>query len=414
MVTIILISPPEKHVLMEAGDRPNLGILYLAGAIKTRYHNPIIIDLNHDSYNTLDKYIKLERPSYIGITTSTPYYNWIINFASHLKHRYPKIKLIAGGPHATVLPETLLPYFDFVVKGEGEKAIVDIIKKIVPEGIVKYPYEKNLDNLAFPSREILLMNRYGINQNGVRTATLLSSRSCPYNCFFCTKNILGPTTRYHSPERTIKELKQLIRMGFHSFYFLDDCFTVNRKRVIKLCKLIIKNKLKITYRIITRTDIVDRKLLTLMKESGLNYISFGIEHMNNEVLKKSEKNNTVENNIKAVELAKDLGLKIRASMIMNLPGATKETMYECLEFAKKYKIDYADFYLLQAYPGTRLWDNPEKFGCKINDRSFDYYQTSGRTNISIDSMKDDDVLETYRKINEEWRKFKRSEVPWEC
>ena len=414
MSKLLLISPPEQQILMEAGDRPNMGILYVANSARRANHDVMISDLNHDDYSTLHEKIKVLKPTHIGMTTTTPYYNWIKNFSTFLKSKYSNIKLIAGGPHATVDPKSLEDNFDFIVQGEGEKSIIDILSGKAKDKIVRNDYENDLDEFSSPARDLLpLDNRYGINQEGQRTTTLLSSRSCNYNCFFCTKDILGPRTRFQSPERTVEEVKELKeKYGFKSLYFLDDCFSIDRDRTMKLANRLIDANLGVTYRAVTRTDKVDKELLTQLKQSGLRTITFGIEHMNDEVLKRAQKHNTAENNREAVRLAKQLGLYVRTSMVMNLPGATKETMNECLSFAMKENVDYADFYSLIAYPGTQLWNNPEKYGMKIRNKDYSFYQTCGETNVEMENMSHEDFQETVADIRQKWRGFKKTKTPW--
>ena len=188
--SLLLISPPEQQVLMEAGDRPNIGIGYVASAAQQAGHKVKISDLNHEDYATLHAKIADFKPTFIGMTTTTPYFNWTRNFAQFLRNKYPTTTLIAGGPHATVDPESLEDRFDFIVEGEGEKAIVDILEGDVNGKIIRRPFVKDLYDLPRPARDLFpLDSRYGINQEGQRTATILGSRSCNYACFFCTKDI---------------------------------------------------------------------------------------------------------------------------------------------------------------------------------------------------------------------------------
>lgn len=409
MVNVCLISPPEKHMLMEAGDRPNLGILYLAASLKEAGHIPFISDLNHDSYRQLNE--KIEKSDFIAMTTITPYFNWIKNFSTHLKFNYPDKPLIAGGPHATVDSESIKNNFDYIVKGEGEKAIVDIVEGKVKEKIVQYPYEMNLDSLPIPHRIMPEEYKYGLNQEGYNTMVLLSSRSCPYNCFFCTHKILGEFPRFHSEERVIQEINELRKKGYNSFYFVDDCFTVNKKRALNIAQRIIDNDFNITYRATSRTDTIDEKLLRKMCESGLRSISFGLEHFDNKVLKRIQKQNTVENHIKAIKLAKDVGVKIRGSFIINLPRASKKTAYKTLDLAMKYNLEFADFYALIAYPGTDIWNYPERYHAKIN-KNYGFFQTGLDTNVWFKNF-GWDVNKLIQDIRQRWADFKGLKCPWE-
>ena len=422
MMNIILITPPEQAMLVEAGDRPPMGALYLAAALRKAGHRPTICDLNHDSYYTLKKTIAFIEPEFIAITTTTPFLNWCKNFAEHLRHNYPNIKLIAGGPHASADPESLYDQFDYIVIGEGERAIVDIVEDkinqmhtrndIVADTLeIKYPLEKNIDNLPMPAWDLVPVERYGIIQEGIRTGVILSSRSCPYRCFFCGKTIMGQGYRMHSVDRIIKEMRILHdNYGFKSFYFIDDCFTINKKRVLTFCKRMQEEQLG-SFRLTSRTDTIDEEMMKALRKAGMRSISYGLEHMDNTVLKNIQKDNTVENNIKAVKVAKKYNVGVRGSFIINLPGATIETMYGCLDFAKKENLDFADFYSLVAYPGTPLWENPEKFGVEIISKDYVIHQTSGKSNVRIENF--DSVVAIVKDINNKWRDFKGTKTPWE-
>jgi len=412
--SIVLISPPEQSILMEAGDRPSLGILYIASALRKARHDVVISDLNHDSYYTLNQKIKKADPDFIGMTIMSAYFDWFSEFAKHLKYRFPNVKLIAGGPHATILPETITDLFDFIVQGEGEHAVVDIVEGRIKDKIVRHKYEENLDNLAKPARDLLPMERYGMSLSGKRGTTLISTRSCPYNCFFCTKDILGPRQRKHSVDYTLDEIDELInKFKFQALYFQDDCFTFDRKRTMELAQGILDRGLKFEYKVITRSDKVDREMLELMKKSGLNCLSFGFEHMNDRVLKAINKGNTVEDNINATRMCKELGLMVKGNFILNLPSATKKTMYECLDFAMKENLDFAMFYSLIAYPKTRLWDNPEKYGLRITDYNYRVHQCSNKTNVEMINMPNATFKNIANDIKNKWKKFKGTGVPWE-
>jgi len=412
-MNIVLITPPEQAMLVEAGDRPPMGALYLAGALRRAGHRPTICDLNHDSYYTLKQKLNFIQPEFIAITTTTPYLAWCKNYASHLRHNYPNAKLIAGGPHASADPDSLIEQFDYIVKGEGERAIIDIVEGKLKHGIIMYPLIKDIDTLPMPAWDLVPVERYGIIQEGIRTGVILSSRSCPFRCFFCGKTIMGEGYRMHSVDRIMKEMKILHdNYGFRSFYFIDDCFTINKTRVLEFAKRMQEEKLG-SFRLTSRTDTIDEEMMIALKDAGIRSISFGLEHMDNNVLKNIQKNNTRENNIKAVRLAKQYDIGIRGSFVLNLPGATKETMYDCLHFAIEENLDFADFYTLVAYPGTPVWKNPDKFGVKLISKDYNIYQTSGKTNVKIKGFSNIEIERIAKDINTKWRKFKGTNTPWE-
>lgn len=408
---MVLITPPEQHLLMEAGDRPDLGTLYVASSLKRKGHLPVIVDLNHMSYNELKK--NLIGADFIGITTKTPYFSWFTQYAAHLKHNFPEIQLIAGGPHASADPGSIKQYFDYVVVGEGENAIIDIVEGRVAKGRVQFPYEENLDNLAPPNWDLIKAGSYGIRQEGRRTWPLLTSRSCPFNCCFCTKDVLGPVQRRHSIERVIQEVKEIInKVGVNSFYIYDDYFVLDRERALEFSKKIIDNKLRITFRAITRTDTLSENVLIELKKAGLRSLDFGFEHADDEVLKKIDKQNNVANHQRAIDMCKKHGVRIRGSFIVNLPGATRETAFKTLEFVKANNFDWADFYPLVAYPNTPLWKNSAKFGVSIEKR-FDLFQSGFETNVESEKFPKSEVPRVVKEIREEWCSYKKSRVPFE-
>jgi len=408
---IVLITPPEKHLLMEAGDRPDLGTIYVASSLKRAGHKPVVVDLNHRDYRQLFGYI--DGADFIGMTTKTPYFSWLTQYADHLRHNFPDVPLIAGGPHATVAPESIERHFDFVVIGEGEPAIVEIVEGRVPKGRVQFPYEEDLDMFAPPDWGLIDTDEYGIKQEGYRTWPLLTSRSCPKKCAFCTKDILGPKQRTHSIDRVMQEIAAVYHgLGIGSFYIYDDYFISDERRIMEFAKRVLESDLHITFRAITRTDTLTEDALQALKRAGLRSLDFGFEHADDGVLELVDKDNTVANNQRAVNLCKKNGVRIRGSFIVNLPGATPETAYRTLDFVTSNRLDWADFYPLIAYPGTPIWKYPEKFGVRV-DRRYDLFQSGLETNVDSDSFPKSEVPGIVRDVRERWFAYKASRVPYE-
>jgi len=407
MSNVVLISPPEKQSLMEAGDRPAMSMLYLAGALRKEGHRPIISDLNHDSYQDLNN--KMKVADVAGMGTFTPYYQWTTNFAQHLKQNFPKVKLVAGGPHATTSSESLIPYFDHIVKGEGEKAIVAIANGL-EDKVIDMGYEQNMDDLPSPFGE-LEIGKYGMNQEGYKTITMTTSRSCNYNCIFCTKDILGKKQRFHSPERVIDEIKQIKKMGFNSVYFIDDNFTSDVDRAITIANEI--KKQDISYRVMSRSDKMTPELAYALKDSGARSVSFGLEHLDDDVLKATRKGITAEKHLEGVRNAHAVGLKTRGSFIVNLPKATRETVMKSLELAKQEDITFADWYSLTAYPGSPLWKNPEKYDCDVN-KSFGHSQLGLESNVDNGTISREELPKLVTEVREKWAEHKGLKCAWEA
>jgi radical SAM superfamily enzyme YgiQ (UPF0313 family) len=180
---------------------------------------------------------------------------------------------------------------------------------------------ENLDDIPLPARDLVDMKDYNLMQNNKRTATLITSRGCEGNCVYCSRKAMGNKFRPHSAERILLEILYLKGFGYESFYFLDDNFAFDRKRVIDIADMIVENKLNISFRITSRADCLDYEVLYRLKKAGLEVVSLGIEHADNEILKKAGKQMTIEDNERIVKYCKDLNIKVKGFFIINLPGA---------------------------------------------------------------------------------------------
>jgi len=407
---VMLISSPEKEILSEAGDRFNQGLLYIASSLRKGGHQVEVSDLNHDSYKTLNKRIESMAPDYVGMSVMSPSSYWAKDHSNYLKQKFPGIQTIAGGPHATGVPEHLVDDFDYVVRGEGEEAILDIVEGRSKKGIISAPYIKNLETLANPAVDLLQLDDYGIERDdiGKRGVLLDTSRGCIGNCFFCTKDLRGHGMRHYSLENLLDKMEGLQDAGFDGMYFTDDCFTANRQKAIDLMDGMHDRSINLNFEIMTRTDCVDPKLLEKMKDNGLKYVSYGIEHADESVFHKCSVGSTK----KAVKLTRDLGIKTAGTFILNLPKATEKSMYNCLDFAME-NLDRAKFFGLQAYPGTPLWKNPEKFGCTITHTDYrGCLHGGGETNIELKDMPKEKTERIIKDIREKWSKHLNKKVAW--
>ena len=203
------------------------------------------------------------------------------------------------------------------------------------------------------------MSRYypPVYIRGKRVANIVTSRGCPYECTFCeAKLTFGRTHRFHSEERVLTDLDYLhAEYGFDSFQFYDDIFTTSRKRVVRLCNLLIDSGRRYQWMCYTRTDLVDPELLTLMKEAGCYQISFGPESGDQALLDGIKKKLTVEQNYEGIRQTREAGILSVGTFMLGLPGERPEQTRKTIEFAVTSKLDYAIFGVTEPYPGTEMW-----------------------------------------------------------
>jgi len=381
-MNILLISPDDRKYLENAGDRPPLGVCYIARVLKDAGHKVVIADLNHDKIRKVISIAHTYNPDFIGISFTTPQYKQALDILKRLREVCTS-KIIAGGVHPSLAPESCMD-FDFIVKGEGERVIKDLVEGKITDKIIDFQQPADLNIL--PARELLDMSKYNLSIDGRRTATLISSRGCPGNCIYCSR-LFGKQFRFVSSDLVFKEMLLLWnKYDYDSFYFLDDSFTADEKRLYELAILIKGNGFdkKWQIRITTRASMVNETVATLLESMGVKLVSLGIEHADNNVLKRNCKQMTIEDNEEAIRLLRRHGIKIKGFFILNLPYATKHTLRKTIKWSFKY-CDYADYYSVVAFPGCSLWNFPEKFNVKLLNKDFETWEAGKHIKPNIEN-----------------------------
>jgi radical SAM superfamily enzyme YgiQ (UPF0313 family) len=210
-------------------------------------------------------------------------------------------------------------------------------------------------------------------------APIMTTRGCPYECKFCASPKLWQRTiRFRRPEEVVREIKYLVdNFGVKEIHLEDDNFTLKREHAEKICQLILKEKIKVAWATPNgiRADKVDLKLLKLMKKAGCYFVAFGIESGNQEILNNVAKHSNLDIIRKAVSLAHQAGLITQGFFIFGLPGETKQTIRNTIDFAKSLPLDKAQFLMLDIIPGSALWDEL-KFVKKVNWRLDSFHEVS--------------------------------------
>ncbi|MDO8646846.1 MAG: radical SAM protein [Candidatus Diapherotrites archaeon] len=373
----------KKSVGEIGGHLPPLGLCYLAAMLEKQGIECKILDMPAQQLEVKDvlEEIKKFRPDFVGISALTPTISRTAELSKKIREKFPKVYLVIGGPHASLLPEQTLKLTnaDFVITGEGEKAIVKIakeLKKLKRHSIIKGELIENLDELPMPARHLLDLSKYSALPNNYkknpRVLNVLASRGCPFNCTFCCKTEGTRRYRVRSAENVIAELKELKeKYGIQEIAFWDDIFTIKREWVKKLCEKMIEEKIDFPWSCETRVQLVDKELLELMKKAGCWNIFYGIEAGDQTLLDNINKGIKLEDVRKAVKLTKEAGIEIRGSFMIGLPGETPELAEKTINFAIELDPDYAQFSITTPFPGTELYKTASKFG-KL-DENFENY-----------------------------------------
>jgi radical SAM superfamily enzyme YgiQ (UPF0313 family) len=416
---ICLISPPYNSAVKSVVgvSSPPLGLAYIASVLKQN-HEVKIIDSNVLNYTISDveRELRSFNPDVVGITSVTPSIYEAYKVAETAKKVREDCIVVLGGPHATFMPRQTMEeckYIDIIVKGEGEETtreLIENVEKGAPLNGVKgitfrekneiidtdpRPFIKNIDDIPFPSRDLLPMHLYKFN--GVKYTSMLTSRGCPFKCSFCSSSrLFGGYWRGRSPENVLEEMKIVYEeYGIGNIEFIDDTFTLDQERAEKICDEIIKQGWDISWGASSRVDTLSRKLAEKMKKAGCWIIYLGIESGSQRILDAIGKRITLEQVEKAVKILKDAGIKVLGSFIIGFLQDTKETIKETIKFAKSLNLDYAQFSILTPYPGTPIFDYAKKHGMLLTEDWSKY--TATEPIVKIEGVSEKEIKALFQK-----------------
>jgi anaerobic magnesium-protoporphyrin IX monomethyl ester cyclase len=228
------------------------------------------------------------------------------------------------------------------------------------------PTIKNLDDLPYPAYNLFALDKYLLY--GKLFLPVITSRGCPFQCAFCTTSrILGKEYRARSPKNIVNELEHIERV-YHadSFTFYDDTLTLDKGRIFKICDEIKVRQIKIPWDCQTRVDQVTKEILSKMEESNCQQVFFGVESGCQTILDAVNKRTTVEQNEKAIRMAKEAGLFVSISIILGYPGETPEMLKQTLDFIRRAEPDDVYLCIATPYPGTELRRVVEEKGWKMS------------------------------------------------
>jgi radical SAM superfamily enzyme YgiQ (UPF0313 family) len=321
-------------------------------------------------------------------------------------------KTIAFGTHVTPMPrETLRAYpaLDFIFVGEPDLLIRDLLdhffnrfdqrdalmRKMFAEHDPTYkpsmnpdgtpnlagikglawrrgdevvvnatrPFIKDLDDLPIPLHHLLPLQKYRMPLIKGPFTFMLSSRGCTAGCTYCIKHVSYQyTVRLRSPEKILEEMWALKRLGVRHIHMYADLFTVSREQVVEMCKLMIAQKIGLTWTCNSRVDYVDDEMLRWMGRAGCKLISWGIESGSEQVLRHARKGAYPDKAERALRWAKQAGIMNWGYFIIGLPTETEATIRQTIDFAKRLPLDIALFHVAAPYPGTPFFFEVVKEG----------------------------------------------------
>ncbi len=386
---ILLTKIGENRKHADRVTVPPMGVSYLASTLIQSGFSVQILDMKVENMGPKDVALRVkdEAPSIVGLSVLTIDAKLMLDTAHEIKKLSPQVKVMVGGPHATVHYNNLAlePDIDVAVIGEGERTVTELVPALLNGGDLhsiqgiafkngdsaaytgpRAPIE-DLDSLPFPALELLKLSEYykagSFAPLGPRKyLPIFTSRGCPYHCAYCHR-IFGKKFRPRSPENVVSEIKHLkTRFGINEFEILDDIFNLNKERMHNILDQIIEQKLNIKFAFPNglRGDRLDEESIVKLKKAGAIQLSFAVESASPRIQKLIKKNNNLEKIAENIEIAYRNKIYTNGFFMMGFPSETEEEVQLTIDFALKSKLNQAEFFLVIPFENTELWEIAKK------------------------------------------------------
>ena len=373
---VVLVYPYFNEEIDRSIFRyPPLGLGYLASGMRENGISVDLIDCTFLSFDYVLHRIKHAQPRIIGIYSMVTINHHATRLARELRNDTEL--LVAGGPLPSIVPEEFLDVFDVVVRHEGELTFLELVKDHLngidwkgiegisfanSEGVCHSnparPFEKNLDSIPFPARDLFpnkSYKHYWMTFHGYTMANQITTRGCPYLCDFCSNPIFGRSYRERSAENVVAEMREIEQLGYDRVFFSDDCFTQNPKRVETICNILREERIDLEWMCLSRADRLDARTAAKMARAGCVQIFFGIESGNERMLRVMNKRIILNDVIGAINSAKHAGIATGGFFILGYPGETNESLLDTLRFSSALPLDYLSYSFPYPIIGTGLY-----------------------------------------------------------
>ena len=353
-------------------------LVYLSGILNECYE-VYVIDAIAEEYSDEEclKKIKKIKPNIILSLVASPSFPLDINFLKKVKKENPNTVIAITGDVSRELKKEILIKYLFLDAVLLDFSTNDFIKYIVRKSniIVDNIIYRDDDaifegkeihgygefNIPIPRWDLFNLDAYSFPFSRRKpVATILTDFGCPFNCSFCPISTLGFKLR--DLDGVLDEMSILKNLGVNELFFRDQTFGVDKKRTLKLCKGMIKERFKFGWTCFSRVDVLDKEILDVMKKSGCHTIMFGVETADEEQLKKYNKNIKLKGIEETIRLARQIGIRTVGTFIIGLPGDSRDSILKTIEFSKKIKLDFASFNIATPRFGTELRKDSVKKG----------------------------------------------------
>lgn len=388
-------APVDTRVAEDA--RPPMDLAYMAAVLRKIGAEAKIKDypMERLGWKELRRDFSVFMPDALVVSITTPSVYEDLRICKLAKEINPFVKIIAKGAHFFVFDRQILEEFkdlDVVIRSEPEVTIGELMQTNDYSGVPgitfrrgteivrnpERPLLKNLDELPFPSRD-LLNNRLYLTPDTVEPIVFITtSKGCPGQCIFCAAELIGGNSiRLRSVASVIEEIEECIeKYGIRNFFFGADTFTWHKQWMLELCAEIVKKKIKIRWGTNSRVDTLDEERIIWMKKAGCFVIGFGAESGNQAMLDKMKKGITVEQIESAVSLCKKHDIESFLVFVIGLPWETMETIADTVRFVKHTQASFIEVNVAYPLPGTEFYALAKESGLFTEENLFGHNYSS--------------------------------------
>ena len=343
-------------------------------------------------FEALAEEVAREQPDLVGISSLfSAYHQEVLRCTEAIKARID-VPVVVGGAHASAAPETLLahPAIDFVIRGEGERPLVELLRALgnggeladVPNLVYRCGKNHVLNPLAenYPLAELpppdfsdLPVARYRFGRRPL--ASLIASRGCPHRCRFCSMHGAFGNGYHRRPvESILAEIRLRHAQGYRALDFEDDNLTLARSEMEALCRGIIGEYPEGELALQAMNGVsylsLDPELLGLMKRAGFSHLNLSLVSLDETICRAMGRPHSVDTYLRIVHEAFRLGFRLVTYQILGLPGESLGSMIETLAFSARLPVllGASPFYLPPGAPlaeGTGEMDRERLVRCRL-------------------------------------------------
>lgn len=366
-----------------------LGILYISAYLEQHGIDNEVFDTTFSTKDKFRDHLHQHQPDVIGIYANLVTKLNVLENIRFIRENHPNSKIILGGPDVRYNAKKYLEAgTDFIVLGEGEATMLELVQTIYAESgrtlsketldkirgiaflhegnVIETPERdklKDLDQLPIPNRKKIDLHLYldaWRKFHGSNAISVSTMRGCPYTCKWCSRAVYGLSYRRRSPEKVVQELEQ-IKNDYNpdALWFVDDVFTISHKWLTSFRDELLKKDILIPYECITRADRMNEEVIKMLKETGCFRVWIGAESGSQRVIDLMDRRVDVNQVRDMIKLTKKHGIQTGTFIMLGYPGETEADIEETIQHLKESDPDH--FTITVAYPikGTELYQEVE-------------------------------------------------------